>query len=143
MLPALLLMIVLPAAAQVAPPPPAAGTDAPDGCRGEPVPDAKRLETVRAGLQRGVCSTARFVARLFGGEHEYSETEDDTNGRAGLTFGWNELAAFEVDTRLRASVNLPAINERFNATIGRASRDEYVADELTSVGPVVGAFSDD
>lgn len=139
----LLLMIVLPAAAQESPPPPAAGARTPDGCRGEPEPDAKGLDTMRAGLQRGVCSTARFVDRLFGGEHEYSETEDDTNGRAGLTFGWNELDEFEVDTRLRASVNLPAINERFNATIGRASRDEFVADELTTVGPVVGAFSDD
>ncbi|MEX1993935.1 MAG: hypothetical protein WD929_04670 [Steroidobacteraceae bacterium] len=155
-LPFLLLMVALPAAAQVAPPPDApgeststadpaaaAGAEVTNGCRGEPVPDATGLDTMRSGLQRGVCSTARFVDRLFGGEHEYSEVEDDTNGRAGLTFGWNELDEFEVDTRLRASVTLPAINERFNATIGRASRDEYVADELATVGPVVGAFSDD
>ncbi|MGE0031152.1 MAG: hypothetical protein AB7T20_08565, partial [Steroidobacteraceae bacterium] len=59
------------------------------------------------------------------------------------TLGWNEQDEFEVDTRFRASVQLPAINERFNATIGRASRDEYVADEQAAVGPVVGAFSDD
>ena len=98
---------------------------------------------MREGLERGVCSTARFVDRLFGREHEYSEYEDQSNGRASVTLGWNELDEFEVDTRFRVSVNLPQINDRFNATIGRASRDEYVADELTLVGPSVGAFSDD
>ncbi|MGE0467127.1 MAG: hypothetical protein AB7P44_11860 [Steroidobacteraceae bacterium] len=143
----LALILMLPAAAQdaspIAAPPPAADARAANGCRGEPLPDARGLDTMRAGLQRGVCSTARFVDRLFGGEHEYAEIEDETNGRASLTLGWNEQDEFEVDTRFRASVQLPAINERFNATIGRASRDEYVADEQAAVGPVVGAFSDD
>lgn len=150
------LMVVRPAVAQEAPPQPAPAATVPpvelaaaaiadpvSGCRGEPVPDARRLDAVRAGLQRGVCSTARFIDRLFGGEHEYSEAEDDTNGRAGVTLGWNELDQFEADTRFRASVDLPALNERFNATIGRATREEYVADELSTVGPVGGSFSDD
>jgi hypothetical protein len=143
----MVLMIVLPAAAQEAAPqgspPPAADGAAANGCRGESTTDADPLDTMRAGLRRSVCSTARFVDRLFGGEHEYSETEDETNGRAGLTLGWNEQDDFEVDGRFRASVQLPAISKRFNATLGRASRDEYVADERAAVGPVVGSFSDD
>ena len=141
------LLLMLPAAAQEASPagaaPLAASARAMSGCRGEPLPDAGGLDAMRAGLQRGVCSTARFVDRLFGGEHEYAEIEDETNGRASLTLGWNEQEEFEVDGRFRASVQLPAISRRFNATIGRASRDEYVADEQAAVGPVVGAFSDD
>jgi hypothetical protein len=143
---AIALLLMLPAAAQDAPPvdaPPAAEAKTVNGCRGEPQPDAKRLDTMRAGLQRGVCSTARFVDRLFGGEHEYAEIEDETNGRSSLTVGWNEQDELEVESRFRASVQLPAINQRFNATIGRASRDEYVADEQAVVGPVVGTFSDD
>ena len=119
-------------------------TDAPDaGCRGEVAEDAPRLEAVRAGIERGVCSTARFVDRLFGGEHEYSEAEDETNGRAGLALAWNEHEGFELDGRFRASVQLPALSERFSATLGRADRDEYVADEIEDVGPVAGSFSDD
>jgi hypothetical protein len=114
-----------------------------NGCGGEKPPGADRLDSVRAGLERGVCSTARFVDRLFGGENEYSEYEDESNGRAGLTLGWNEQDEFELGTRFRASVNLPQINERFNATIGRASRDEYLADEFGVFNPAVGAFSDD
>lgn len=119
------------------------GIEEPDSCKDSTAQNAEGLDAMRKGLERGVCSTARFVDRLFGREHEYSEYEDQSNGRASVTLGWNEHDEFEVDTRFRASVNLPQINERFNATIGRASRDEYVADELTIVGPSVGAFSDD
>lgn len=112
-------------------------------CRGELPADAGGLETVRAGVQRGVCSTARFVDRLFGGEHEYSEFEDDSNGRAGLTLGWNEQDGVDLDARFRASVTLPALNKRLNATIGRASSDEFVADQASGIGPLGGSFSDD
>ncbi len=106
-------------------------------------PEAEGIDTMRAGLQRGVCSTARFVDRIFGRENQYSEYEDDSNGRASVTLGWDEQDGFEVDTRFRASVNLPQINERFNATIGRATSDEYLADEIGVFNPAVGAFSDD
>jgi len=114
-----------------------------DGCRDEASPDDQGIDTVRAGLQRGVCSTARFVDRLFGRENQFSEYEDESNGRASLTLGWNQQDEFEVDTRFRASVNLPQINERFNATIGRASSDEFLADEIGVFNPAVSAFTDD
>ncbi len=143
----LVLVFMLPVAAPAAEPETdpsvAAGDEPVNACRGESVPEARALDTVRAGLQRGVCSTARFVDRLFGKEHEYSEVEDETNGRASIALGWNEQDEFEVDTRFRASVDLPALNERLSATIGRASRDEYVADELPQVGPVGASFTDD
>ncbi len=141
----LLLSLAFPASGEAAPPPQSADDPAAkaNGCRGEQPADDQHLDVMRAGLQRGVCSTARFVDRLFGGEHEYAEGEDDTNGRAALALGWNEHEQFELDGRFRASVELPAISERFSATIGRAERDEYVADEIADVGPVAGAFSDD
>ncbi len=156
----LLLICVLPASAQVTDPP-SAGPDpaesdstAPDsteepkpgsGCGGESAPDTAGLDTMRAGLERGVCSTARFVDRLFGGDREFAEYDydDEASGRASVTLGWNEQDDIEVDTRFRASVHLPQINERFNLTIGKASRDEYVADEIGVFNPAVGAFSDD
>jgi hypothetical protein len=129
-------------------PEPAPGTAGPadeavDECAGELPPGAERIDTVRAGLQRGVCSTARFVDRMFGRENQYSEYEDESSGRASVTLGWDEQDGTEVDTRFRASANLPQINERFNATIGRATSDEYLADEIGVFNPAVGAFSDD
>ena len=143
-----LLICALPLAAQAAEVPAPASepvyvTTPGNGCRGELPAEAEGLDTMRAGLQRGVCSTARFVDRLFRGEHEYSEYEDESNGRASLTLAWNEQDELELVPRFRASVNLPQINERFNATIGRASRDEYVADEPGVFNPALGAFSDD
>jgi len=113
------------------------------GCAGESPPGTEGLDTMRAGLERGVCSTARFVDRVFGGENEYSEYEDESNGRASVTLGWDEQDSVEVDLRFRASVNLPQINERFNATIGRATRDEYVADSMGGFNPAVSQFTDD
>jgi hypothetical protein len=122
----------------------AAGTPVTDdGCGGEPPPGTEGLDSMRAGIQRGVCRTARFVDRVFGGEKEYLEYEDESSGRVALAVGWNEIDGVDVDTRFRASVNLPQINERFNATIGRASPDEYVADESGIFNPAVGQFSDD
>lgn len=137
-----------PASAANVPPVPAPGASEPvkvlaGGCEGEKPADAEGIDTVRAGLQRGVCSTARFVDRVFGRENQFSEYEDETSGRASVTLGWDEQDQFQVDTRFRASANLPQINERFNATIGRASRDEYVADEIGIFNPAVSDFTDD
>lgn len=141
-----LLLCMLSLVAQAEAPPPAAttgATDLVDGCAGEVPADAKGIDSVRAGLHRGVCTTARYVDQLFGRENQYSEYEDDTNGRASVALGWDEKDEFELDTRFRVSVNLPQINERFSATIGRASSDEYLADEIGVFNPAVGAFSDD
>jgi hypothetical protein len=144
---AALLLCVLSVAAGAQDPPPdiyvERETPAGDGCRGETSPDAQGIDTMRAGIHRGVCSTARFVDRLFGRENQFSEYEDDSNGRASVALGWDQQNEFDVDTRFRASVNLPQINERFNATIGRASSDEFLADEIGVFNPAVGAFSDD
>lgn len=143
----LLLLSCAPTLAAHADDPPAAEAPAQaepeDGCEGELPADAKGIDSVRAGLHRGVCSTARYVDRLFGRENQYSEYEDDTNGRASVTLGWDEQDHFEVDTRFRVSVALPQINERFSATLGRASSDEFLADEIGIFNPAVGAFSDD
>ncbi|MBM4219492.1 MAG: hypothetical protein FJ171_07615 [Gammaproteobacteria bacterium] len=114
-----------------------------DGCEGEVPADPKGIDSLRAGLHRGVCSTARYVDRMFGRDNQFSEYQDASNGRAGVTLGWDEHDNFEVDTRLRASVSLPQINERFSATIGRASQDEFLADESGAFNSVVGAFTDD
>lgn len=113
------------------------------GCRDETPVEQPALETMREGLERGVCNTARFVDRLFGGEHEYSEYEDLNNGRAGVTAGWNKLDGPSGALRFRASVALPALNERISATVGRASRDEFVSDELNGVGSLGASFATD
>ena len=145
----LFLLFAWPAAAAEGPAPTEPQAKLPGGapeagdCAGEMPPDAEGIDTMRAGLQRGVCSTARFVDRLFGRENQFSEYEDESNGRASATLGWDEQDGVEVDARFRASANLPQINERFNATIGRASRDEYVADEIGVFNPAVSQFTDD
>jgi len=101
------------------------------------------LDTMRAGLQWTVCSAAWVMDRMFGGKHQYAEFEDDTSGRAGFGLSWNEHDGTEFGGRFQANMKLPALNERFNATIGRANRDEYIADEVADIGPVGRSFYDD
>lgn len=144
----LLVLIALPAAAVDGLPGPAPDADdaasgESGGCAGEKPPESQGIDTFREGLERGVCSTARFVDQLFGRENQYSEYEDATNGRASVTLGWDEQVDVTVGTRFHASVNLPQINERFNATIGRASPDEYLSDEIGVFNPAVSQFTDD
>ena len=89
---------------------------------------ASRRPRHRASTRCAPASSAASAARpgswtaIFGRENQFSEYEDQSSGRAGVTLGWDEQDSFEVDTRFRASVNLPQINERFNATIGRATQ---------------------
>jgi len=105
--------------------------------------DPGGLDRIRAGVQWSVCSAAQFMDRVFGGEHEYAVLEDDTSGRAGFGLRWNEQDELEFDGRFHANVKLPAFDERVDAVIGRANRDEFIADELAGVGPVGGSFFDD
>jgi len=119
------------------------GDESPSPCLTRQEGDPGGLDRIRAGVQWSVCSATRFMDRMFGGEHEYAVLEDDSSGRAGFGLRWNEQDGTELDGRFRANVKLPAFDERFNATIGRANRDEFIADELAGVGPVGGSFFDD
>ncbi len=121
--------------------PESAETAAANPCAGDP--NAGGIDAMRAGIQRGVCSTARLVDRLFSGEHEYAESEADNSGRAGLALGWREGEGVDLDGRFRANLSLPAFHERLNATIGRASADDFIADDAETFESIGGSFSDD
>lgn len=131
----LALVVIVPAAAQE--------TEPVDPCRGLSVAPVGGLDTMRAGLERGVCGMSRFVDRLFGGGHELAEAGEGNYGRAGIALGWNELDGVGLDGRLRANLALPAFDRRLNAIIGRVSREEFVADETVGIGPLAGEFSDE
>ncbi|TAK54725.1 MAG: hypothetical protein EPO25_06195 [Gammaproteobacteria bacterium] len=133
----LALVLIAPATAQEV------GADLADPCRDPSVAPAGSLDTVRAGLERGVCGMSRFVDRLFGGGHELVEAAGGNHGRAGLALRWDDLDGIGLDGRLRANLALPAFDRRLNAIIGRVSRDEFVTDETVDVGPLAGKFSDE
>jgi hypothetical protein len=114
-----------------------------DPCRGEADDGQARLDRVRAGLLTGVCTSSRWFDGLFGDAREYSESYQDTYGRAGLGLGWDQVDDVTVDGHFRANVHLPALGDRFNAVIGRETEETYIKDSFDDTGFLPGSFSDD
>lgn len=141
------------AASQPASPPDAGAAEAAPAAPAVASPDdtcgpsddgtAAALDSVRAGLERRVCASARWFDGLFGDAREYDEVYRESHGRLGLALSWDELDGFDVDTRFRANLVLPQLDRRFNAVIGREDPETFVSDSYDEVAYLPGAFSDD
>jgi hypothetical protein len=126
-------------AAQVAP----AGPGQADACGRSEAGTADALDSVRAGLERRVCASARWFDGLFGDAREYEEFYRNSHGRLGLALNWDELDEFDVHARFRANLVLPQLDRRFNAVIGRDDPETFVNDSYDEVAYLPGSFSDD
>lgn len=102
-----------------------------------------RIDSFRAGLERQVCASARWFDSLFGDPRETADAYGESYGRIGMALVWDELDDFEVDTRVRASLALPQMSERFNAVIGRDDPEAYLKDSFDEIRYLPGSFSDD
>lgn len=114
-----------------------------DPCRGEARSDAARLDRLRQGVFTGVCSTSRWFDGLFGDARDFTEAYQRTYGRVGVGVTWDELDHFELDGHFRASIDLPALGNRFNAVVGRETEDSYIRDSFDEIGFLPGSFSDE
>jgi len=117
--------------------------DANDPCRGEAGEDAARLDRLREGVFRGVCSSARWFDGLFGDARDQVESYGQSYGRVGIGLAWDELDELSFDGHFRANIDLPVLGERFDAVIGRETEDTYINDNFDDVGFLPGSFSDD
>ncbi|MCU0977342.1 MAG: hypothetical protein MUC71_13700 [Steroidobacteraceae bacterium] len=108
-------------------------------------PDASSnaLDSVRAGLHRQVCASARWFDGLFGDPREHEDAYGESYGRLGMALAWDELDDAEVDLRMRASLELPQLSQRFNAVIGREDPETFVKDSYDVIAYLPGSFSDD
>jgi hypothetical protein len=136
-----------PAEAQAGVPPEAPPVAVPGPLRRDPCrpPDTSltTLDSVRAGLHRRVCASARWFDGLFGDPREHEETYGESYGRVGVALAWDELDDFGVDARMRASLELPQLSQRFNAVIGREDPETFVKDSYDVITYLPGSFSDD
>jgi hypothetical protein len=114
-----------------------------DPCRPEPGARTGGLDSLRAGLERQVCASARWFDSLFGDPRETADAYGESYGRLGMALVWDELDGFEVDTRVRASLPLPQMSQRFNAVIGRDDPETYLKDSFDDIRYLPGSFSDD
>jgi hypothetical protein len=82
---------------------------------------------MQAGLYRTVCLSAARFDGFFGNER-YDRDYESTYGSVSVGTQWDERDHWDPSVRFRASVQLPQLNERFHAFIGRVDADEYVSD---------------
>jgi hypothetical protein len=114
-----------------------------DPCRGDAGQEGERLDRLRQGVFTSVCASSRWFDGLFGDAREYTESYNDTYGRAGVGLKWDKLDEVGLDGHFRANVHLPALGNRFNAVIGRETEESYIADNFDDIGFLPGSFSDD
>lgn len=83
------------------------------------------LDRVRREMFETVCQSARWFDGFFG-SRRYDEEAVRTHGRAQLRMVWDEHDELEVDGRFRARYDLPNLDHRVNAFLGRDDEDDLV-----------------
>jgi hypothetical protein len=88
-------------------------------------PDEPRLDQLRREMFETVCASARWFDGFFG-SRRYDDEARKTHGRAQVRAVWDEHDELELDGRLRARYELPNLDRRVNAFLGRDDEEELV-----------------
>ena len=94
-------------------------------CRVPSAPDDEWLDKLRRGVFETVCGSARWFDQFFG-DQRFDVEARNTRGHLRLLTVYDELEGFDAKVRLRAHVNLPNLDRRVNAFLGREDEDEYL-----------------
>lgn len=100
---------------------------------------------MHAGLYRSTCSTAVWFDGFFGSvrfDDEYQATH------GSLTVGalWDERNHWDPSVRFRVQMQLPQMNDRLNAFVGKVDPEEYVSeqrDDFDTLPRQLGRENDD
>jgi hypothetical protein len=123
--------------------PDAPADDARDDCTEKGGVNGAELDRLRASVYSGVCASARWFDSLFGEPREYVERDDQTYGRIGAALTYGPLDRLRLDGHFRANFALPALDERFNAVVGRETTEAFVTDSYDESNFLPGSFSDE
>lgn len=99
------------------------------------------IDWLNRTVTRSVCGSARWFDSFFATQREW-EQRDSTFGRLGLGAFWDEDDGIDPEFRFRAKFNLPNMNHRWQAAIGRGSVEE-VLDGEESGSPADEFFDDE
>lgn len=105
---------------------PAAALPSGDICEVTAPADEPRLDQLRREMFETVCESARWFDGFFG-SRRYDEEARKTHGRAQLRLVYDEHDELEVDGRFRARYELPNLDRRVNAFLGREDEEEFVS----------------
>jgi hypothetical protein len=102
-----------------------AARDAADPCYVYAPADERPLDQYRREIFETICGTAARFDRLFG-NRRFDEEARRTNGRIGVRALYDEHEGFELDGKFRINVDLPNLDHRVKAFLGRDDRDDFV-----------------
>jgi hypothetical protein len=88
--------------------------------------DEPRLDQLRREMFETVCESARWFDGFFGSQR-YDEEARKTRGRAQLRVVYDEYDDWEIDGRFRARYELPNLDRRVNAFLGREDEEEFIS----------------
>ncbi len=81
-----------------------------------------------------VCHSAMWFDGFFGDDRVYDEYAH-TGGRVSTHLTWTQYDGFDPQLRFRVQANLPNVDRRVHAFVGRETRDEYLTDTSDRSNP--------
>lgn len=96
------------------------------------------VDRLRADTHTRLCNTASWVDGLFGDDQPFKG--EDFRGKVSVGFRHDEIDGIDPRLRIRIRTNLPNMDSRLNAFIGRVEEDSYISntevreDRLNNVG---------
>lgn len=85
------------------------------------------LDWLNRRTNRTVCDSAMWFDNFFGDDRALEE-HSQTGGRVSTHVTWTQRDEFDVQFGFRVRINLPNLDERWYAFVGRGTRDEYLTD---------------
>jgi hypothetical protein len=137
-------LICVPAAfAQTQPPPSRQAVPNPPPSPSEsdhPLTDDQWIDRAQEGLYDMVWKSAMHVDRWFGSNEPPAAYQQGASGSITPALLWDQFHGFQPKLRFRVDMPLPQLDERFNAFIGRASREEVVEESRPYSGALPRQF---
>lgn len=99
------------------------------------------LDAVQRGIFTSVCSSARWFDGFFG-DQRYNRQLEQTWGQLGIDTVYDKVESVKVDVDFRAEVQLPNLDNRFNAFFGRDHQDDYLSGRNEGVESLPQFFRD-
>lgn len=96
-------------------------------CRDWAPLDEKMIDGTRRYLHERLCSTSMWLDGLFG-DRRNVEAARGVHGRVETSAAYSEYYGEKFRTRLDVRVNLPNLEERVSAFLGRDDEDQFVRD---------------
>ncbi|MCP5144095.1 MAG: hypothetical protein H6978_04655 [Gammaproteobacteria bacterium] len=98
----------------------------PDPCVVRSARDTELVDRVHGELAEAVCSTSKWFDSFFGNPSDY-DAYRATYGSISVGSLWDEYHGFDPRLRFKARMQLPQLNGRLNAFVGRVDEDEFIA----------------